>query len=186
MYLGNFAGLVRSILNASVAGKILLTEEISLLNNYLALESLRFKNRFSYDVKVADDVDIFEIEIPPLLVQPYVENAVLHGISGRASGGKVSVLFEKKEDCLQVIIRDNGNGMTIKVSDAEKSRFHKSFGMSITSRRLDLLFNLKETDAVATRKLFTPNGQAAGTEVKIKIRLQNILLDMTNPDSLKV
>ena len=83
------------ISQSTVKGEGILAEEIKLLDNYLELEKLRFKKRFTYEVRAAEGLDIFEVEIPPLLVQPYVENAVLHGISGKASGGKVSVLFEK-------------------------------------------------------------------------------------------
>ena len=170
-YLGSFASLVRSMLNASVAGKILLSEEVKLLNNYLKLEKLRFKNRFDFEVRTADGLDVFDIKIPPLLVQPYVENAVQHGISGRASGGRVEVFFEKKENYLEVSIRDNGEGLKNRNGQDEKPKTHKSFGMSITRRRLELLSKGKENNTVRVNALQDENGQDSGTQVVICIGL---------------
>ncbi|MCB0650232.1 MAG: histidine kinase [Saprospiraceae bacterium] len=169
MYLGNFAGLVRSMLNASVAGKILLVEEIKLLNNYLELEKLRFKNRFDYEVKTENGIDIYEIELPPLLVQPYVENAVKHGIAGKKGGGLVKVHFQKNQGYIEVVISDNGAGIKPEAGNMESSKGHKSFGMSITSRRLDLLFSGEKNDAVSTKNRVDENGKISGTEVIIRI-----------------
>lgn len=169
MYLGNFAGLVRNMLNASVAGKILLVEEIKLLNNYLELEKLRFKNRFDYEVETEKGMDIYEIELPPLLVQPYVENAVKHGIAGKKEGGLVKVHFQKKQGYIEVVISDNGPGINPEAGDMESSKGHKSFGMSITSRRLDLLFSGEKNNAVSSKNRVDQNGKISGTEVIIRI-----------------
>lgn len=171
LYLGRFASLIRSVLNASVAGKIMLEEEVQLLNNYLELEKLRFKNRFSFTVEVAEDLDRFETMIPPLLMQPYVENAVLHGISGRTSGGKVAVWFSKKANLLVVSIQDNGAGLHLKNMQDNKPKTHKSFGMTITKHRLELLATGKEKSQVNIKTRYDENGGVAGTEVSIHIEL---------------
>ncbi|WP_353485069.1 histidine kinase [Haliscomenobacter sp.] len=171
LYLGRFAGLVRSVLNASVAGKIRLEDELNLLNNYLALEKLRFKDRFTYEVKTADGFNVFELSIPPLLVQPYVENALLHGMSGKTSGGKVSVLFKKIANYLEVSIQDNGTGFNGESGPGKNAKKHKSFGMSITSNRLKLLADKKENEAVHTRSILDEHGQVCGTKVTILIGL---------------
>ncbi|GJM33550.1 MAG: hypothetical protein DHS20C18_25510 [Saprospiraceae bacterium] len=176
LYLGSFASLVRSMLNASVSGKILLVEEVKLLNNYLELEQLRFKSRFTYEVRTDGNVDVFEVEIPPLLVQPYVENALLHGISGRKTGGRVVVVFEKKEDYLEVSIEDNGTGGMPENGQTPKTKNHKSFGMSITRNRLELLSNNKEKKAVNTKTLYDANGQISGTKVIIRIALREVFI----------
>lgn len=172
LYLGRFAGLVRSVLNASVAGKISLEEELSLLNNYLALEKLRFKDRFTYEVKTAENLNILDVYIPPLLIQPYVENALLHGISGKSSGGEVSVFFEKKANYLEVSIQDNGVGLNGKGAEAKNAKAHKSFGMSITRNRLELLKNKLENEAVHTRTIYDNHGQICGTKITILIGLK--------------
>ena len=170
-YLGRFASLIRSMLNASVSGKIMLEEEVQLLNNYLELEKLRFKDRFSFTVEIAEDLDRFETMIPPLLLQPYVENAVLHGISGRASGGKVAVLFLKKANWLVVRIQDNGAGFNPANTQENNPKTHKSFGMTITKNRLELLATGKEKSRVNIKTRYDENGGVAGTEVTIHIEL---------------
>lgn len=172
LYLGRFAGLVRSVLHASVAGKITLEEELSLLNNYLALEKLRFKDRFTYEVKAAENLTIFDLSIPPLLIQPYVENALLHGISGKSSGGEVRVFFEKKANYLEVCIQDNGVGLNGKQVEGKNTQTHKSFGMSITRNRLELLANKQENAAVHTQSILDEQGQICGTKVTIQIGLE--------------
>jgi sensor histidine kinase YesM len=179
LYLGRFAGLVRSVLNASVSGKISLEEELSLLNNYLALEKLRFKDRFTYEVKVAENLNVFDVYIPPLLIQPYVENALLHGISGKVSGGEVSVFFEKKANDLEVSIQDNGVGMTGNGTKAKSTISHKSFGMSITRNRLELLKNKQENEVVHTRTIYDKHGQISGTKVTILIGLKQDFFETT-------
>lgn len=179
LYLGRFASLVRSVLNASVAGKISLEEELSLLNNYLALEKLRFKDRFTYEVKATENLNLFDVYIPPLLIQPYVENALLHGISGKASGGEVSVFFEKKANYLEVSIQDNGVGLNGNGTKAKSTKSHKSFGMSITRNRLELLADKHENEAVHTRTIFDEQGQSCGTKVTILIGLKQDFFETT-------
>ncbi len=171
LYLGRFAGLVRSMLNASVAGQIMLEEEVQLLNNYLELEKLRFKNRFTFEVETEPGLDRFETMIPPLLVQPYVENAVQHGISGRTEGGKIAIFFSKKTNWLEVTIRDNGAGMEPANRKNAPLKTYKSFGMSITRNRLELLSDSKGKSQVNTQTLYDENGRVCGTEVFIQIEL---------------
>lgn len=170
-YLGSFAKLVRGMLNASTSGKISLEDELELLKNYLALEQLRFKNSFSYDLHTAEGLDTYDIEIPPLLVQPYIENAVLHGVSGKETGGKVSVHFALKGDYLEVTITDNGKGLSGNQEQQGIVKKHKSVGMTITHNRLELLFGKKEGDIVKTRSLYDEKGHISGMEVTIQIGL---------------
>jgi len=175
MYLGSFASLVRSMLNASVAGEILLVEEVKLLTNYLELEKMRFGDRFTFEVVIAESLDTFEVKIPPLLVQPYVENALLHGIFGKTSGGKVAVSFDKKEDYLEVSILDNGGGFEEKEAKAKNSKNYKSFGMSITRNRLELLSNKKDNNHVSYKTLYDTNGLVVGTKATIRIGIEENL-----------
>jgi ligand-binding sensor domain-containing protein len=181
-YLGSFAKLVRGMLNASTSGKISLEDELELLKNYLALEQLRFKNSFSYEINTAEGIDTYDLEIPPLLVQPYVENAVLHGVSGKETGGKVTVFFEVKGDFLEVTITDNGKGLSGNQVQQGIVKKHKSVGMTITHDRLELLFGKKEGDIVKTRNLFDEEGHISGMEVTIQIGLatENTATNMAN------
>ncbi|MBT8234469.1 MAG: histidine kinase [Bacteroidia bacterium] len=171
-YLGKFATLIRSTLNASVKGKIPIAEELRLLNNYLELEKLRFKNQFSYSINIADEIDTYEIEIPPLLIQPYVENALKHGISGKSEMGEIKINFNVSQDYLLVSIYDNGTGITSKHNMTVKDKSHKSFGMSITKNRLDLISDSKNVNSVDIQALTNKSADIVGTLVKIKISLK--------------
>lgn len=172
-YLGSFAALVRSMLNASVSGSIPLADEIKLLNNYLSLEKLRFKDRFDFEVTVAEGIDVYEVKIPPLLVQPYVENAVLHGISNKEIDGEVSVHFEKKDSFMEVTIKDNGPGISSDNELKNTGASHKSVGMSITKKRLELLSKNHLNDAVKMEAGRDASGNASGTLVRIRIKLED-------------
>lgn len=168
LYLGRFASLIRNILNASVTGKIPLNEEISLLNNYLELEKLRFKNRFDFKVEAENGLDTYDLEIPPLLIQPLVENAIKHGISGKEKGGFVEVAFRKKDEFLEIIVSDNGKGLTpLKTEENQK---HKSFGMSITRNRLELLSEIPSLESFETRLIKDEEAKIAGTQIILRIR----------------
>lgn len=168
-YLNKFARLVRGILNASVKGKIALDDEVRLLEDYLLLEQLRFDNSFSFSVKVHPDLDSLGLKIPPMLIQPYVENAVLHGLSNQQQGGHVSVFFEEEGQHLLATVRDNGKGM--KTPDTSvKSPLHKSVGMSITGRRLELLTKLPAHQTVRVADALNDSGVVSGTVVSILIK----------------
>lgn len=167
-YLGSFAALVRSMLNASVSGSIALADEIKLLNNYLALEKLRFKDRFDFEVTVAEGIDVYEVKIPPLLIQPYVENAVLHGMANKEAEGKVAVHFEKKKSFVEITVEDNGPGMSKENVNKNPGPAHKSVGMSITKERLEMLAKNGQNSEVRIEP-----GSACGTVVHIRIELED-------------
>jgi len=162
-YLAKFAKLIRQSLNASTEKKISLHDEVSMLRNYLDLEKLRFKDKFEYTITLANDVIPEELCIPPLLVQPYVENAIIHGMSGKKKGGKIDLNFFKlSHNQLQVKIRDNGAGYKAPLIACK----HKSLGMSIISKRLAYNNNLNDSDI-----MIRPNYSSEGTEVVITISL---------------
>ncbi|MCC6723710.1 MAG: histidine kinase [Saprospiraceae bacterium] len=169
-YLNSFAHLVRGMLNASVSGHVTLVEEIKLLENYLLLEQMRFNHRFSFEVKPAPGLELQLIKIPPLLIQPYVENAVLHGIADKASGGKVEVSLDEMAGYLIVKIKDNGKG-NIHASASHDRSFHKSVGMSITGRRLQLLSGHRCYQAVETSYLEETDRKPIGTQVIVRIKI---------------
>ena len=168
-YLAKFARLVRHNLNASVQGMISLEEEINLLNNYLSLEQERFDNRFEYLIKVDPLLNTAFIEFPPMLIQPYVENAVIHGISQKKEKGKIEIHFSKNENELLATVSDNGKGYRNDGTTSKKPR-HKSVGMTITQKRLELLGS-HTNDIVQIKNLHQSNGEVGGTEVQIKIAL---------------
>lgn len=166
-YLARFAKLVRLSLHSSVDGRHSLRDEIAMLDNYLHLEQLRFGHTFDFDIKVAPELGTDDISLPPLLIQPFVENAVIHGLQGRKSGGKVSVAFSAEGENLEIEISDNGKGFESEPAEAPRLSGHKSVGMLLTQKRLDLL-NGKEMPVLNT-PVEDANGNICGTAVKIRI-----------------
>lgn len=132
-YLTRFAHLIRQTLNISVRDEHTLYDEINMLKNYLELEKLRFKEQVNYVLTTDPELALHDFNIPPLLVQPYVENALAHGLSEEGKS-IVKIHFKKTEHGLSISVQDNGNGF-----DPTKPHSNKSLGMRLTSQRLDLL-----------------------------------------------
>ena len=150
-YLSKFANLIRWTLNASVENKISLNDEVNILESYLSLEKLRFKNKFDYTVNIESDINQLDTYLSPMLIQPLVENAVKHGMADRKSGGKIEISFEKVSDKMLVSIRDNGNGFV----EQNFSKKHESLGMSITEKRLGLNNKTKKSISVKRQEGWT-------------------------------
>lgn len=140
-YLSRFAKLIRMNLDSSMSKLVSLTEEIERLDLYLQIELMRFEDKFEYSVEVAEDVDIDSIEIPPMLLQPYLENSILHGILPSDKKGQITIKVEHNRDGAIVFsIQDNGIG--IEESKARKQlnkSLHVSRGTSISTQRIQLL-----------------------------------------------
>jgi LytS/YehU family sensor histidine kinase len=109
-YLTKFSRLIRLILNNSQPGPVTLASEIESIRLYVEMEAMRFNNRFSYKIDVDEDLEINTIEIPPLLIQPYVENAIWHGLMHRDSKGHLLIQFRQEDRYLCCIIEDDGIG----------------------------------------------------------------------------
>lgn len=137
-YMGNFAALTRSILNNSSSDQVPLDEEIETLQNYLELEQMRVSNAFSYRINYADDLDVEFIQIPPMLLQPFIENSIKHGIKNMENNAEISVSFSEKDDFICAIITDNGIGINTP-SAASDGKEHKSMATSIFKQRMSLL-----------------------------------------------
>ncbi|MGB4960193.1 MAG: histidine kinase [Saprospiraceae bacterium] len=161
-YLHRFAKLIRQNLNASTGNTLSLDEEISMLDNYLSLEQMRFNHRFDYEIKVSDLIEPTDIQIPPLLIQPFVENAIIHGVAETSYQGKISIQIDKNQDVLHVIIQDNGPG----ISDHAQHKHHKSLGMSITQKRLQHINDHTDDNY----SIFSKSDEK-GTEIKITVKI---------------
>ena len=136
-YLGKFAHLNRAVLEHSLVDSITLEEEIVMLTSYLDFERLRHNNAFSFELFNADDLDTEMIYIPPLFIQPFVENAIKHGVKDMNGDGEVSIRFTDCEKYLKVEIVDNGKG--VDKQKVSKDKNHKSRSTEIVSKRLKLL-----------------------------------------------
>ena len=159
-YLTRFAKLIRIVLNNSRAKFVRLSDDLEALRLYLELERFRFKN-FDYRISVGDDIDPHFLEIPPMLLQPYVENAIWHGLSHKeGGGGLIEVRVERSGDLVVLHIIDNGIGRERAGALQTRSRSKQtSLGMRITEDRLSILSELYgETANVQVIDLKDPTG----------------------------
>lgn len=172
-YLTKFSRLMRMIMNHSRYSVITLAEELEVLQLYLDMEKLRFKDAFDYIVVQDDELDIGDIYLPPLLLQPFVENAVWHGLMHKTQRGLLTIELHADNDILTCIIQDNGIGRQragiLKSKSAQK---HKSMGLQITAERLNLLTgNGSPGHYFDIEDLYDEEGQPTGTRVVLKIRI---------------
>jgi len=169
-YLSTFSKLIRGILTNSVKNKIRLADEIELLQHYVNLELVRFEDKFVCVFEVSPDLDLDNIEIPSLLIQPYVENAILHGLYNKSGKGRLSIRVRDDRDQVLFEIEDDGIGREA-ARKLRQQNFpqHKSMGTVLTEERLKLI-NEDDEAAYQVVDLFE-DGKAAGTLVKIWIRM---------------
>lgn len=168
-YLSRFSKLIRLILNNSEKNQVPIADEIKALELYLELEAMRFEERFEYKISVDKSIDILEVEIPSMLIQPYVENSIKHGILNLGRRGVIQIDIEKHDKFLKCIIEDNGVGRSHSVF-LNKNISHKSFGTAITQERLaaiNALNNSKLSENVID--LYDDKGEPIGTRVEIYI-----------------
>jgi sensor histidine kinase YesM len=167
-YLSTFSKLIRSILNHSVSSKVKLNEELEMLRHYVSLEQMRFENKFDFVFDVDAGLDIDNIEIPSMLIQPYVENAILHGINNKAGRGLLKISVKESSDCILFEVEDDGVGRAATVMlHQQKLEDHKSYGTELTQERLRLI-NTRRNVSSETIDL-EKDGLPAGTKVKIWI-----------------
>lgn len=169
-YLSKFAKLMRMILNNSMQQYVLLSEELASLSLYLDLEQVRFNNRFSYKIDIDDEVEEDLVKVPPMLIQPFVENAILHGLMHKPEGGLITIcLTENGNNTLTCTVTDNGVGRKAAAEIESKSEHtHKSVGMQLTRDRLQEL-NRNTQHSCAITDLEDADGNALGTQVIIII-----------------
>jgi Histidine kinase/Y_Y_Y domain/Two component regulator propeller len=134
-YLARFAKLTRSALEFSGRPQITVAEELIYLQNYIELEKLRFKQKFEFTIKVDDAIEVHKTFLPPTLVQPLVENAIVHGLAQTRVGGLLEIYFTKSEKGLRVQCLDNGNGLPEGINNL----YQEGHALSLIHRRLALL-----------------------------------------------
>jgi sensor histidine kinase YesM len=172
-YLSKFSKLMRLILSNSQASDVMLQDEIHALNLYLELESLRFQHKFEYDLRVAPDIDVNLTYIPAFLIQPFVENAIWHGIMHLEGQGRITIDFIRKGDQIVCTIEDNGVGRTrSKAIKNETGRQRPSFGINLVESRLKLLSGVYNMNMkVVFVDLHNDKGKATGTQVMVNLPL---------------
>jgi ligand-binding sensor domain-containing protein len=160
-YLSKFAVLIRQNLKASLETKVPLDIEISMLKNYMDLEKMRFNNSFKYEITINDKINLTRIKIPHLLIQPFVENAILHGMKQKKNKGLIQLIFTKENNNLIVKIKDNGPG----ISNTDYIK-RESLGIKITEKRLSHINTGNEYGYN-----IIPISDTNGTEINIEIKL---------------
>lgn len=168
-YLTKFSKLMRGVMENSTEDFIPFQQELDLLENYLALEKTRFADKFDYEVDVDENLNVHSQQVPGMLVQPFLENAIWHGLRYRTEKGFLKLSFEKEEQYLKVTIEDNGIG--IEESKKQKTQHQKTRegrGMKNTLERIQLLNDLYKKNITCTVKDKENN---SGVLVIIKINL---------------
>jgi LytS/YehU family sensor histidine kinase len=161
---------MRSVLNNSSHETITLQEEIDSLKIYLALEHSRFEDKFDFEINVDPNLDLQGISVPPMLVQPYIENAIWHGLRYKEDKGFLSLSFSDSGNEIDVKVEDNGIGR--EASQKLKTihqRDYKSTGIENTKERIRLLNSIYKTDLSVAIEDLTTNEVAVGTKVVLKL-----------------
>lgn len=160
-YLARFSTLMRAILEHSRSEYISLDEEVEMLEHYLTLQNLRHEDNFEYQVNVDEQLDPYEVAIPPMFAQPFIENAIEHGIAGLKGTGLILINFSMQNDVILLEIRDNGVGIDRSLeAKKSKSSTHRSLATQITKERIALY-----EQSMKKNILFEVNPLDKGTQV---------------------
>lgn len=170
-FISEFSKLMRSVLGNSLHEQISISDEVDFLELYLDLEQKRYGDKFEYEIIVDERLDTDELQIAPMLLQPYVENTVVHGVGNLPSGGLISIRFFEEEGCVKCTIMDNGVGRK-RAEELKQLRIggqrHQSMGMGITGTRLNLLNALgKGRFDVEVEDLAGEDDQPKGTRITV-------------------
>lgn len=171
-YLVKFSRLMRSVLENSKDELISLKDELQTIKLYLEIESLRFENTFEFNINLDPLIDTNSVKLPPLIMQPFVENAIWHGLLLKQGEKKLNITVLQKQDWLVIEIDDNGIGRQSS-SDLRNNNTHRrSFGMNITEDRLFIFEKLMDIKAnIEIVDKVNDKGEATGTQVIINIKL---------------
>ncbi len=168
LYLNKFAKLLRNILDSSRNSTVAFSKDIETLRLYIELEELRHENKFSTKISIDNDLMEANYKVPPLIIQPFVENAILHGLKNRPGNtGLLEIQVSRKANNIQYTITDNGIGR--KAAAAISQHKESSYGMQMSFERIKL-FNREDEAAVEVEDL-VENNTATGTRITIKLKI---------------
>jgi sensor histidine kinase YesM len=171
VYLSKFAKLMRGILSYSRASTITLAEEIESLQLYLELETFVYNEQFTFNFSIDEQIDTEDVLIPSMILQPYIENAIIHGLAPVQQGGLINITFSKRNDLLICTIEDNGIGRkkAAELKQQKAWKNHPSLGMQVTQERIDLL-SIREGKKInlEINDITDGGGKSLGTQVRIE------------------
>ena len=171
-YLNKFSKLVRKILESSTLKEVTLQEELETMDLYMNIENIRFSNEIEYEVKVDENLDLSSIKVPPLVLQPFLENALWHGLSSKKGDKKIilSILKPSKE-YIQINVEDNGIGRKASATiKSNKVINRKSIGIKLTKERLqNFIKDFENPFSLVFNDIKDENNNSSGTKVELKI-----------------
>lgn len=174
-YLAKFSRLMRQILDNSRNTSITLQEEVNMLENYLLIEKFCNGDRFDYKIQVSDSLEQDYVELPPMILQPFIENAIKHGLKTvEGKKGYIEVAFREQDGILECSVTDNGIGRVkaAEMNRTSKETYHTSTALLVTRERLDLLKEDRNLETLEIIDLYDEAGQALGTKVIVRIPLK--------------
>jgi tetratricopeptide (TPR) repeat protein len=173
-YLSKFSKLMRLTLEYSKESLIPIDKEIESLQNYLELEQLRFNHKFNFNIRKSPEIED-DVALPPLIIQPFVENAIIHGVIPKKEVGNVTIDFSIKENSLVCTILDDGIGINQSKQNKENSVIaHKSMALDIIKKRLEMIASSTSKKATIEIEEIVENSTTKGTRVILELPLQYI------------
>ena len=174
-YLNKFAKLMRKILDASKIKEVYLEEEIETLKLYFSIENIRFENQIGFSINIDDNVSIDNVKVPSLILQPFIENAIWHGLSSKKGNKKIDIFIDKSSDkFVNIAIEDNGVGREKSAEiKGNKHIKRKSVGLTLTNERLkNFVKKFKNNYSLKFHDLKGHNNRAIGTRVVLQLPLK--------------
>ena len=171
-YLNKFSKLIRKILEASSVKEATLQEELETMDLYMNIENIRFSNLINFEIKVDENLDLTKIKVPPLVLQPFLENALWHGLSSKKGNKTINLsVFKPSSDFIQIDIEDNGIGRKASAKiKSDKVINRKSIGIELTKERLNnFIKDFQNPFSLIFNDLFDENKKPKGTKVALKI-----------------
>jgi tetratricopeptide (TPR) repeat protein len=174
-YLSKFSKLMRLTLEYSKESLIPIDKEIESLQNYLELEQLRFNHKFNFNIRKSPEIED-DVALPPLIIQPFIENAIIHGVIPKKELGSIIIDFSIQENSLICTILDDGIGINQSKLNKENSVIaHKSMALDIIKKRLEMIASSTSKKATIEIEELTENNEIKGTKVILQLPLQYIV-----------
>ncbi len=173
-YLNKFSKLIRKILDASSIKETSLAEELETMDLYMGIENIRFSNQIKYEINIDPSIDLEKIKVPPLILQPFLENSIWHGLSSKKGLKKIIIsVSQPSKEFIQISIEDNGIGRTEASKIKAKKVIHrKSIGIDLTKERLsNFVKNFQHSFSLIYTDLVDNNKNASGTKLQLEIPL---------------
>ena len=170
-YLSKFSRLIRQILEYSSEEYITLKQELQILSLYIQIEQLRFRDEFGFSINVEKEINEEELMVPPLIVQPFLENAIWHGLMQKQGEKKIDLVVKQEKNRLKIIVRDNGIGREeANRNTSTTPKENRSMAIELTTRRLEMLDeSMDKSDRVKIIDLYSEDRSPLGTEVILEI-----------------